>query len=152
MTKTQIDEKKSASASYIISFYQIVQLLNVHFAQYKNMLIEIKAVSGEKAEYGSFTELQKEELKKMAQIVRQSVFMCNVQYRAIVETVDKLKIDDKIKDTYKNVCDQFVISVDELESYVIGINKFLLNDIIGSLLETSQALLNSIFDNSTTNK
>ncbi len=144
---SKIDEKKLAGASYIFSFYKEVQILTDYYSQYINFLLEIKEKS-KGIDIDKLGDAEKTTIMQGVQQVRISAHKSYVQYISIIGVLkikDDDKDEDKIKESYKKVKTDYIINEGDLETYVISLNKFLLNGIIQSLLEDSQHIIEEVY-------
>jgi len=137
-----VNDKQTAGSNYIITFYKEIEELTHNFAIYSNVMLEIKQKYGN--ELGNVEEDVKSVILKTVQAVRVGLQKSYVQYISI-KSVLNLDTNNKVEDLYKLIKSQFVIKIDDLENYVIAINTVLVNDIIQSLLNTSNDLLQSMY-------
>ncbi len=144
---SKVDEKKLAGASYIFSFYKEIQILTDFYSQYINFLLELKERTKE-SDIGKLNDGDKAAVIQGVQEVRVSAHKCYIQYISIVGVLKNVAADkDKIKDSYKKIKETYIIVQADLEDYVISLNSFLLNQIIQSLLEDSQQLIEQVYTN-----
>jgi hypothetical protein len=136
------DEKKTAGASYIIEFYQNVIFLNNTYANYYNAVLQFS-----KIESDGVTDLQKETFNNSLQQTR---YICSNVYIMFSSMKDRLgvndKLDNEIKNNYKFIKEKYVINPEELEKFVISMNKVLLSDIIQNLLENNKDIVDKVFN------
>ena len=142
---SNIDEKKLAGASYIFSFYKEVQILTDFYAQYINFLLEIK----EKAKDNDINKLGEAEKLQVMQGVQQVRISAHKSYIQYISIIGVLKVkesnEEEIKASYVKIKAIYVIKEEDLEKYVISLNKFLLNGVIQSLLEDSQDIIEEVY-------
>ena len=146
---SNIDEKKLAGASYIFAFYKDVQTLTEYYAQYTNFLLELKSRYNE-LDLAKLTEEEKTAVTQTVRAVRVSVNKIYIQYISILSVLKtNIKADEKenIKSRCGKIKKNYIINEEDLEDFVIQINKFLLKGIIQSLLEDSQSIIESIYEN-----
>ena len=148
--KKALDESKITGANYIINFYQEIQALITNYANYCNILLEIKEKYGE--EVNKASDEEKTIITKVVQGVRYSVQKTYIQYKSIIATInkkektkDQIEEDKTFEDSYKELKEEFMINRETLEKYVLSINKIFLNDVIKDLLKTSQDLVDEIY-------
>lgn len=141
-----IDEtqKKEASASYIIVFYNEIIQLGMLYAQYLNYLVELEY------KYKGFDlKLMPEEEMKLLNIalqtVRGSAIKTYTQYTVLKEYVKNKSNDDVINKSYEKIKNNFIIDRKDLETFVTEINKFLVNNVIDQLLKDSKDILEEIY-------
>lgn len=146
MNKTQkeINEEKSAAASYIMQFYNEVIILTNTYANYQNMLLEFKTKVTNGAK-GGITEQERKGVSDLCHAVR---YYCTKTYIGYTTINMGLKQKDKseISDTYAEIKEQFVIKLDSLEKYVKALNAFLLTEIVKNLLQNSEQLVDSLYN------
>ncbi len=148
MAKTsKIDEKKIAGASYIFNFYKEVEILTDYYAQYINFLLQLKEQT-KNTDLSKLGDAEKQTLIEGVQGVRLAAHKIYVQYTSIAGVL-KLELSEKIKESYAEIKKHYIIKEDDLEKYVIEINKFLLNQIIQELLEDSQSLIEEVYKDDT---
>lgn len=97
------------------------------------------------------TDHERQVLNQVAQQVRHNAHKTYIQYKTISLN---LKIEDSkdINDAYEKIKTQFIIDKDVLEKFVISLNQILVSEIIQNLLETSQDLLNNIYQDGNSNQ
>lgn len=140
--KDKKDEKKVTAASYILQFYTEIQLLNDYYAQYVNLLLELenKYKDTEKA-----TDEEKAVLINATQQVRHTAIKTFIEYKSLVFALKKEENDD-IKTSIDLIKKDFIIKRDVLEDYVIKLNAVLVDEVIKKLLETTEDILNSLYN------
>lgn len=150
-TNFKLDEKKLAAASYIISFYnETITLLN-NYAQFLNIMLELEGRYKNIPAEEIYTKLQEEERRALImviQLIRQSATVVYIQYKVIIDSVEKTKdkdLDKEIEETYIILRDNFVFTRLDIERFTISINKFLVKGIINELLVSSQDIINQIY-------
>lgn len=145
--KEGINERRAAGASYILTFYQEIVNLTHHYAQYSNLLIEAKN------KYGANVEELEDEAKGIlvteVQSVRYCAYKCFVMYKTLIPSL-KLKENKELIGSYSKIKDVYLIKQEELEKFVIVLNSVLVEEVIKDLLDTSQALVEGIYQNAAT--
>jgi hypothetical protein len=144
----ELDEKKVAGASYILNFFQEVNRLTHNYAVYLNALNELEYKYG-KSSIEKMGDAEKMALTQVVQEVRYGINKSFIQYKSIMIGL-KQKEDSAIVDKYKKVLASFVIDRDELQEFVVSLNSVLVKDIIQQLLENSQNLVNTVFQDGST--
>lgn len=135
------DERKTAS-SYVINFYNEIQLLTHHAAQYYNMLSEITYIYGKHVE--NMNEDHKALFSKILQEARYYVHKSYTFYECISENV-LTSTDKKIKKLYQSLSENYVMSKEELKEYVKALNNVLITDVMKGLLQSSSDLINDLY-------
>lgn len=140
-TDSSIAEQTAAS-QYIVEFYQKIQKLNEFYAVYKSISIEL----------GSFQELndeQKQSIINMIHNVRnvteQTYIMCISIFSSIEKDDKTIKSFEKDLDAHiSKMNNAFIIDYQDLQKYVIEVNKFLLKSVIKQLLENSTEITSKL--------
>ena len=145
-------ERETASASYILNFYRDVTFLGHHVAVYQNVLLEVEfKYTGADFDYNILNTEEKNTIINTVQNVRYYINRTYIQYMSIKE---KLKIkegdENKIKKIQETINKEFIIKRNDAVDFCTELNKVLVNDVIQNILENSQDLLNSLFNNSNT--
>lgn len=143
-----VSEERTAGASYVLTFYQDVAQLTHYYSQYLNLLIELEVKDDKKsAEQAPISEQDRAVLVQAIQNVRYYANKCFIEYACIARSLGQT-IQPKIEEDYKSVTQQFIIHRVPLESYVIQMNTWLVGDIIKNLMETSQKIIDTIYNDS----
>lgn len=138
------DEKKVAGASYIYSFYGIVQQLTTDYANYLNLMLEIQFKYGDETPVDKMPENERLMLIQLMHNIRFSVHKSYVQFVSMSELL-KIKEFKVLTETYTKIKTQLIINREDLDKFVIEMNKILLNDIIKTLLETTQDIVDKLY-------
>lgn len=141
-SSSNIDEKRIAGASYIFAFYKEVQTLTDYYAQYVNFLLDIKTKHN--VTLDKLGDAEKETVAQAVQAVRASAHKSYIQYVSICGIL-KIDVDDKIEESYKQVKEVYIIPEEDIKNYVVGLNQFLVKDIIKKLLEDSQDFMEQLY-------
>lgn len=147
---TSIDEKKLTAANYIISFYQEVGNLTYWYANYENVLLEMKEKYGHEGT-NKLTPEEKDNLMKYCQSLRYYVIKCNISYKSIAEGATITK-DDKIETLCNAIKEQYIVRAKDLSEYVTILNKHLVTSVMKNLLESSQDIVNEVYSTTNTNQ
>ena len=140
----QMSEQKVAASSYILQFYQDIQNLNHWLSIYHNLLTELKFKVPESEEISNVDEEEKKVLSDTAQNFRYYVNKCFLGYRVIVKATNAT-LDKDVQDSYDKLKDTFIMSESDADDFVIGVNMFLMNEVVKNLLETSQTFIDKVF-------
>jgi len=139
-----MNEKETAGASYIITFYREVQVLTHVFGNYINLMLEVEI------KYPDANKIEPEVrnvITQQVQEVRLSVMKSYIMYKSIVLGANLQDPSfNNIELRYAGIKGSFIINRDELEKYVIEMNAALVNDVIQSLLVTGQDLYKNVYD------
>jgi len=144
-----MDEKKTAGASYILTFYQNVNVMTNDYATYLNLMLELEH------RYKDLDKLQEHEreiMNKTLQIIRHNAHKTYIQYTTIIKnlknTSDK-QTQKEIEENYTHIKNTFVIDRTKLEKFVKALNQILVSEVIQNLLESSQELIEDIYQDGT---
>lgn len=140
----EMSEERTTAASYVLTFFQEIGNLTSQFAAYQNLMLELKETYNTEDGMSNMEDKDRDLLKAATQNVRFFALKCYTMYDAIISGAKKTP-DKKIIESYKNIKKQFIINTEELEEYVMLINKVLANDIMQGLLETSQSVMDDIY-------
>lgn len=139
-------DKDIAGSSYVISFYQEVQLLTHNYGNYINLMLEVHSKYG--GEIGKIDDQTKDIITQNVQLVRLGVMKTYIQYKSIYAGAQlKNKNLSELEELYNRLKNEFVINREALEKYVILLNSVLVDDVIRNLLVTGQDLVTSVFNN-----
>lgn len=141
--QSNINEEKTTAASYIISFFENVGLITHHYAQYTNLIIELENKYKE-VDLKGVTEEEGKVLQQLLQEIRYYAHKAIIQYKSINETLDEDK-DKEILDNYDKIKKNYIIQRQDIEAFTIQLNKVLVKDIMRSLLQSSQDIIENIY-------
>lgn len=137
-------DKTQTAASYILEYSQSIQALNDHTSIYINLMLELTA------KYGKGLEKLETEAQNKLNICMQNLrHYCNkvmLMYEAIY-SIDKLKIDKKIKEAYQYILNNYGLDKDKVREFTVLINKSFFNEVVQDLLTTSKELVEKIYNN-----
>lgn len=138
------DERKTAAASYILTFYQRIGDLTNTYASYENAILELEnKYSG--FDIAKIDEQERATLLEIVQNVRYSCHLSYVMYKTICKSLD-LKENKAINNSYKAIKKNMIISRSDLETFVIELNSMLITNIIKDLLDNSEKILNTVYN------
>jgi hypothetical protein len=147
-SENKTSEEKVVGASYIINFYKEVSNLTHTYAQYLNLMLEIKNKYPQNKELDVMQELDKNTMYTAIQNLRFYIIRTYIEFTAISSNIkDKPKEKEftRIKELYHNFKEKFVIQTEEVEEYTILFNSILINTVIKNLLESSQDIINNVY-------
>jgi predicted nucleic acid-binding Zn-ribbon protein len=143
MAEKQLNEEKTAAASYVLTFYTEVQQLTNTYANYENLLLQLQEKYGK--DLSKTDEIEKEQIKTACQMLRYYVNLTYIKYASIAaKTKEKSDID--IKKLYEQLKSNYIVDLQEIHKYVIKLNGVLMNTVIKTLLESSADIVNKIYD------
>lgn len=150
--KKPIDEEKTAAANYILEFYKEVALLKHNYANYINLLAELKATA-DGDDLTALEEPQKETLKVSVQALRYYVIQT---YTTLKSIKSNLKTTDQefkdLAEAYGKVKDKFIMEISYVEKYVDQISTILIKEVMRGLLRSSQEIFKGIYETDTDEK
>lgn len=150
MTASKLDEQKTAKASLLLNFFNEVQQLKHEEAVYHNLLIELKARFGSN-DFTKIPDNDKNLLVQQCQTVRYYAMVSFRSYKSISANIKREKDDKKEKrpDEYieeiRNPKQPIIIDLKVLGDYVDSLLLFLTEDIIKTLLESSQEIIDKVY-------
>jgi hypothetical protein len=144
--KTKPNDKEKAAANYIFNFYNEIQALNHNYGLYINTLLNLEKIYPGNSFEKEATDLDRQLLVNINNAVRGNIIKSYIFYKSIVKNT-KIAENKKIEDIYKEYLTIYELDRNKLEEYILIINEVLINDIIGELLDTSQKIINSIYNN-----
>ena len=125
-------------------FFQEINILTDQYANYKNIIYEVEY---KKKHDEEVLEDQKNALQISAQNLKLMSNKIYVHFKSI-EPVLELSVEQvaKMTDMYNKITKGGLLPVvDDVECFVIEINKLLVTDVIRNLLETAQDTLDSLY-------
>jgi hypothetical protein len=140
-----LNEQKVTGANYVLTFYNDVQELTNTTAQYGNILLDIRQKYG--SELKGLSDLEKQQVANTCQTLRFFSVRAYIGLMGIYRAVKK-EIPQGVTDAYALIKTQYTPALEAVEAYTIEINSALVDDVIKSLLESSQELVNSVYGNS----
>lgn len=140
-----IKDKQTAGANYLINFFNNIQFLNHSYSNYVNSLLELETKYGENPKKEDIDSNDLTGLIKVGQELRYHCHKVYIEYQSIFQTL-KQTLNEQIINIYKSfIKKDLLVSREEIEKFVIEVNKVLVHDIIKDLLTTSQDIFNSIY-------
>lgn len=145
-------EEKSSAANYILNFYDNVQKINHFYAIYGNFLLLTKFQHGEdaKAIKDRMTDQDKatfaNNTENLHYYIDQAMLSAKIfaKVKGIKVDQDKESAFAKVTDSHKIISAEYTIKKEELDKFVEAINIFVVDNIMPSLLQTSQDIVNRL--------
>lgn len=147
MTKPAIDQNKVLGASYVSEFFLEIKGLTEQYANYKNIHLELEYLSRKEG-----AKVDRDQLDNAKIAINNIRFMSNKVYIHFKTLCEILNIGQEISkpiiDSYEkiNEPENALPEITDIEFFVIQVNKLLVKDVIKELLQTSQDILNSLYD------
>lgn len=145
-------EEKNSAANYVLTFYDNIQKINHFAALYANFLLLVKFQHGDDAK--SIKDRMNDQEKAMFTnntenlhyYIDQAMLSAKIfaKVKGIKVDTDKESSFSKISDSHKIISADYTIKKEELEKFVEAINVFLVDNIMPSLLQTSQDIVNRL--------
>lgn len=129
-------DNKEAAKSYILTFYENVQMFTRAYAEYCDLIVGMSK---------SLSEEQGEALTIANSQIRQMAIQAEMHYTMMCEQLH-ITPDKDMPALLEHVQTAQVLERKELRKFCIILNKFVLNQVISSLLETSMQISNEAFD------
>ena|SRR3990167_1583702 len=137
-------EDKRTAASYIYNFFETVRVMTATYAQYANVMQEIKGRTGK----DNIIQLEDEDNKVIMfsmQQFRGIAISAYVQFKAL-ESTAKIKVPEGLEAQYKAVYDAKIIEAKDCEKFVISMNVVLVENVMQSLMQSAIDITNQIYD------
>lgn len=142
---SQQNETQKTAANYIQTFYQEVQNLTHRHSQYINLLAELNNKYGTTA-IEKITEEERKTLIELVQYVRYHATTTYIYQQTINKQTNTTQDKNTVKDLYDKIKTRFIPTKEDVETYTILLNTYLLNEIMQELLEKSSDILTKIYD------
>lgn len=134
-----MNDTQKVGSSYLYGFHIEAQNLLVYQAQYENLIKELEL---RQEELGNE---QRAILIQLIQTLRQEVKKTYIKYISIrCSMEEKPDIKPEFDNAYKHILNNFIYNRDQVDIYVLELHKFLAKESVRSLMETSEALVQSI--------
>lgn len=131
-----MDERTVAGAGYILSFFNDIEQLTTYFANYINVFVELKAKYkgvGDNELSDRLVEEDRDELVSLVQGMRTWIVRTYVKAKALSSHIASFNVET-LEAKYKEVTQKFILNPDDIESYVIEINKAFTEGVLKDLL------------------
>jgi len=148
MSKENKDEKRIVGASYILEFARNVILLNSDYSNYLNSMVYLEEKHGQSGGEG-MDDTEKNQTIELNHRVRASCTNLYISYKTLVKVLNEEE-DKSIIDSYSSIKTRLIVKKEDIENFVVGLNTFLVQDIVKNLLESSQDIVSSIYGESST--
>lgn len=158
MTKDKPEKTdKSTAASHIINVYNSVANLRHWYALYLGQSIYARSIGFDSKKDGEKSEMPQAEIDKIRSIVGELRYHCIVTYKLYKSLAKKLdkKLEFRAGDTYdinalyESIAGEkasFVMDLKSADDYLSFFEDLLVNEVLKNLLETSQDILESIYN------
>lgn len=141
-----VNEQRTAAASFILNFYETVVNLKSSYANYLNLLTELKHKYPGANMAEKIGEVERESLKQQAQTTRYYCIQAYIDYSTI-HTSQEGEAENPLTKPYNAIMKDFIIGAEQLTTYVVAVNNVLATGIIKDLLRTSQDIITDIYGN-----
>jgi hypothetical protein len=144
--KQRVSEQKTATASYILTFYEEVTQLTHTYSQYLNIDLQNTAKYG--GDESKLDSGDKEILLNIIQSLRYYANQCFIKYQSINMNIDTTpEIAKTLETSHSNILKDFVVKKEDAKAFTIAINQFLNMAVMKDLLKTSEDVINTIYPN-----
>lgn len=144
-----VSEEKTASASYILSFYQNVQQFTANYSQYLNFVLileaKFKGVDADKIE-----QSYKEQLVNLCGQLRFYANACYIQYITVAKHLH-IDVDPELDKIQEKIEERLILDRKDVKKYAIKLNEVLASEVMKSLLVSSQSIIDSVFSQNDSN-
>ena len=139
-----VSEEKTASASYILSFYQNVQQFTANYSQYLNFMLIVEAKFKD-VDPDKIDPAYKEQIVNLCGQLRFFANACYIQYSTVAKQL-KLAPDTELIALQTQIETTLVLKRTTVKEYVIKLNEVLATEVMKSLLISSQSIVDSVFN------
>lgn len=141
-----MSQKTIMEGSYILAFYNNVGTLNNYYAQYQNLMLEIKYAYSNDTEVLKKSEGipqdQRDSIRQATQSLRIIAVQVYMQYESLKKQINITEQQDKeIQALYIDVTEKYIPESETIKQYVLKFNQVLTNDILHDLFDTSQKII-----------
>lgn len=140
-------DNKIYGINYIMNFHNSVLICNDYYSAYFNMLLnfEEKYKNMEDLISNKLDPLEHNNFFTLLNEMRSQLLKSYILYKSL-EPHLKNKIEE-IDNHIKNIKTQMVIKREDLELYVLDINRALVDDLIQDILHNNQELIQNLYKN-----
>lgn len=142
MSKNETSEERTAAASYVLNFYNDVASLTHHYANYENLMVEME--EKHKGAEDKLTPEEKDALREFCQMLRYHARVAYIHYISIMQGLN-LKPSKEVAELFDKIRNQYVIKRVDIESFVIVMNRALVEKVIKNLLESSHEIVAQLY-------
>jgi hypothetical protein len=145
--KRREDDSRKGAAEYMAELRENIRNLTISFAQYDNFVRLIANKYG----VGDLSKMEESERLQMIEICNQIRVYCHVIHIQVVSItqgtrapmqVERSELETKLR----KVLEKYVIEIESLREYVMAVNKVLTTDIIRRLMQSSEDILNAVYE------
>jgi hypothetical protein len=143
-----MNEKQIASANYVVSFYNEIQLLIHNYAIYLNLMLETKNkynASTEDEEKLKINSVDKQQIIDTSQQLRYSIHKVYILVSSLLSSLKKEKDKEDIDTEYTSLSEEMVFNKESLKKYVFLCHNILTDEVMSNLLVTSQDIVNQVY-------
>lgn len=147
MTK-KLGEEEIVAASYVVNFYKEVGALTNAYANYLNVILEFESKYPDDPEFlDKMPQEHKNHLIQQVQLVRFYAHKSYIQYKCMIQFLDKKGKDEELKDMEKKYLKlkTFIIKKEDIEEFTVAMNSAIITSVMKRLLETGQEILDKIY-------
>lgn len=142
MAGSNVNEEKTAAASYILNFYSEIAQLTHYYAQYENVMLHIANKYGE--DQDKVAQGEKNLINQLCENLRYYTVVTYIKYCSI-STKTGVDISKEITKLHDKIKTTFIVKREDVKNYVIELNGVLMGTVIKSLLENASDLMNKLY-------
>lgn len=130
-------EQQVAGAGYVLSFFNDIEQLSNYYAQYINTVLSFERKYPNNKALEGMSEEDRQALIATVQGLRTWIIRCFVKAQALKEKVENFT-SDEFEEIYRKVTSNFIPEREDVESFVIEINKAFVNGMLVDLLNRAR--------------
>ena len=132
-------ESQIAGAGYILSFFNDIEQLSSYYAMYVNTLLSLQNKYPTPKNIEEMSEEDRQTLIQVVQGLRSWIVRSYIKAKALKDKVESFN-DENLSNAYNKVIDEFVPERENIEKFVIAINKAFVDDVLSDLLMQAKDL------------
>lgn len=141
----EVNEQKTVAASYILTFYQEVDLLTRAYAEYESFMKSVDEVMKAQGERKQLSQEELDVIKNMVARIRELVNMTKVRVDVILPYLKEAKAPKDFTKQHGDVLKSYIINIEALNVYVKSLNQILVSGVIQELIETSKRFMEALY-------
>jgi len=142
------EEEKIASASYVLTFLNDVELLLSYVANFINLLVQLKQkYPQEQLEKGDIEieQTDQQALLTTVNALRSLVFKTYVRFNALKKEIKEFKTyEKKIKEGYEKIIDAPIPLRQDVEEYTINLNEVFVSSMMSEIISRAREILRGL--------
>ena len=130
-------EQQVAGAGYILSFFNDIEQLNNYYAAYVNAALGLKSKYPNEESLKNMSVDDRKTIGEAANAVRVWIVRCYIKAKALRDKVPEFT-SDELDESYRKICNTITPEVEDVEKFVIEINKAFVNGVLVDLLNQAR--------------